>query len=792
MRFFNIRNWSLKKKIASGFVMVLCLSYMFSLPEPLFDSPTSTIVYSNNGNLIGAHIADDGQWRFKPENPVPERIKKSIITFEDKRFYYHPGVDILRIGVAIVQNLRRGRFVSGASTITMQVIRLSKKNPDRNIFNKILEIILATRLELRYSKSSILKLYAANAPYGGNVVGFEAASWRYFGLPPDHLSWAQSATIAVLPNSPALIHPGSNRNLLLKKRNRLLKKMYDQKILDKTQYELALTEEIPPKPYPLPEIAPHLTDKINILNNGDQVTTFIDEELQEELNNIVRIHQNANENNEIFNCAVLVVRNSDGAVLSYTGNTEDPQKMHENYVDMIMANRSGGSILKPLLFVSAFEEGLITPNQILPDIPINIDGFTPENFNLKYCGVVRASTALSQSLNVPSVILLKNYGISRMISRMKDFGLTTINKDADYYGLPLILGSPDVKLWELVGVYSSFARILNHYNENGGKYFENDIRTPSYSSENDNSEKKPKTLDYAPTISAGAVYQIFEIMTELRRPDEEGDWQEFGSSKKIAWKTGTSYGLKDAWSIGISKNYTVGVWAGNSNGKGRPGLVGAKIAAPILFDVFGKLPDDPWFTTPHDDLKEAIVCRESGYLSSGNCEYPDTILVPKSANNLTVCQYHKQILTDPSGEYLVNENCSHKLPSQLSKRFVLPPTQEYYYRIKNPSYRGMPTKYLPCSETENSSMGKSMEFLYPNKFTKIIIPKDYDGKKGRVVFKIAHTDPKSKIFWHIDDKFIKSTEEFHSIEVLIGPGIHLLSATDDKGYQIFRKFEVLY
>lgn len=791
MRFYDINKISVKKKITSVTIVALCIAYLFSLPEPLFKSPTSTIVYSSRGNLIGAHIADDGQWRFKTGHMVPERIEKSIIAFEDKRFYYHPGVDILRVASAALQNIRKGRFVSGASTISMQVIRLSRKNPPRNFFNKILEMILATRLELRYSKQSILRLYAVNAPYGGNVVGFEAASWRYFGLPPDQLSWAQSATLAVLPNSPALIHPGSNRNLLLRKRNSLLKKMFDQKILDRTEYELALTEDIPPKPFPLPEHAPHLTEKINLLNKGDQVTSFLDEDLQQEVRNIVSIHQRSNENNEIFNCAVLVVRNEDGAVLSYIGNTEDPQKLHDNYVDMVMANRSGGSILKPLLFVSAFEEGLISPQQILPDVPLNIDGFTPENFDLKYSGVVRASSALSQSLNVPSVILLKNFGISKMISRMKDFGLTTINKDADYYGLPLILGSPDVRLWELTGVYSSFARILNHYNENSGKYYENDIRHPQYSVSSSKSLKKPKTLDYAPVISAGAIYLLFEIMTELRRPDEEGDWQEFSSSKKIAWKTGTSYGLKDAWSIGISKNYTVGVWVGNSNGKGRPGLVGAKLAAPILFDVFGKLSNDTWFAVPHDDLKESVVCRESGYLFSENCEYADTVLIPVSGNKLPICQFHRIVLTDQSGEYLIQQQCSNAANILLSKRFVLPPTQEYYYRIKNPSYRGMPSEFLPCAGS-NNVINRNMEFIYPNKLTKVIIPKDFDGKKGRVVFKIAHTNPKSKIFWHIDDKFIKSTEEFHNIEVLIGPGKHLLSATDDKGYQIFRQFEVLY
>ena len=791
MGIINIKSYSIRHKIVFSLLIILLLVYLFSLPTPLFNTPSSTIVYSSSGNLIGAHVANDGQWRFSEGHQVPDRLMKSIITFEDKRFNFHNGVDILRIGAAIVQNLKENRFVSGASTITMQVIRLSRNNPDRNIINKIIEMILATRLELTWSKSSILRLYAANAPYGGNVVGFEAASWRYFGLPADQLSWAQSATLAVLPNSPSLIHPGKNRKLLMEKRNRLLKKLLELNVIDKVQYELALTEDIPPRPFPMPELATHLTDKISILDNGKQVNTFIDEHLQTEIANTVKIHQSTNESNGIFNCAVLVLRNEDNAVLAYIGNTEDPKKANENWVDMVMANRSGGSILKPLLYASAFEEGLISPYQVLPDIPVNIDGFSPENFDMKFSGAVRASESLAQSLNVPAVVLLKNYGISKMISRLKDFGLTTINKDADYYGLPLILGSPDVKLWELVGTYASFARTLKHYSENGNKYYDNDFRLPEYSREKSKLVKKPDIIDYAPVISAGAIYQMFDILTELRRPDEEGEWKEFLSSKKIAWKTGTSYGLKDAWSIGVTKKYTVGVWIGNSNGMGRPGLVGVKLAAPLLFDIFSKLSDDEWFSVPYEDLKEKILCHDSGYLLSENCESGDTVLVPESAVRLPVCPFHKSILTDLSGEYLIHKQCSRADNSVLSRRFVLPPTQEYYYRIKNPSYRGMPSEYLPCDEIIPTTQ-KTMEFIYPNKNTKLIIPRDFDGKKGRVVFRIAHTDPSAKIFWHIDDTFAGSTQDIHSLEVLIEPGKHLLSATDNRGYQIFRQFEVVY
>lgn len=781
----------MKIKIVSGLMLVALLAFIFSLSEPLFDAPTSTIVYSSNGDLIGARVADDGQWRFEAVNTIPDKLRKATIAFEDKRFYYHRGIDQFRLAAAVVQNIRNRRFVSGASTISMQVIRLAGDKKKRNLVNKTQEMILATRLELSYSKSSILHMYVANAPYGGNVVGFEAASWRYFGIPPDQISWAQAAMLAVLPNSPGLIHPGSKRELLEKKRNRLLEKMYSLKIIDDIELQLSLSEEIPPEPHPLPTMAPHITERLHRLKKGRQIHTYIDKNLQEKTSNIVSFHHGINQNNEIHNCAVIVIRNEDGAVLSYIGNTHDPENRNNNFVDMVMAGRSGGSILKPLLYLSAFEEGLISPRQLMPDIPVNIDGFAPENFDRRYNGAVPASEALSQSLNIPAVTLLRDYGISKMLVRMRDFGLTTVTRDADHYGLPLILGSPDIRLWEIAGVFSSLARILNHYNQNNGKYCKYDVRPPELTADREYTKKKVQLIDYAPVIGAGPIYQLFEILTEVRRPDEEGDWQEFLSSKKIAWKTGTSYGLKDAWSIGVTKNYTVGVWVGNSKGTGRPGLVGTKVAGPILFDIFSLLPDDKWFEIPHDDLIEAEVCRESGYLLSENCETADTILVAAGANDLQVCPFHIRVLTDNSGKYLVHDECRNDQPAKLSSIFVLPPAQEYFYRIKNPSYEGLPSEYIPCKQQQSKSR-KSMEFIYPNRFTKVIIPRDFDGNKGRVIFRLVHADRKSRVFWHINDEFISATTEFHNIEVLVEPGIYALLAVDDKGNQISTKFEVIY
>ena len=251
------KNISKRKRIIISVIVLLLLAYLFCLPRQLFNKPYATVVTDREGELLGARIADDEQWRFPACDTVPEKFKICIVAFEDKHFYHHWGVNPLAVGRALVQNLKGQRVVSGGSTITMQVIRLSR-NKNRTLWEKSIEMILATRLEFRYSKEKIVALYASHAPFGGNVVGLNAAAWRYFGHSAEQLSWAEAATLAVLPNAPARLHLDKNRPSLLKKRNRLLKKLVDNRQIDDMTYELALSEDLPREPIPLPQIAPHL------------------------------------------------------------------------------------------------------------------------------------------------------------------------------------------------------------------------------------------------------------------------------------------------------------------------------------------------------------------------------------------------------------------------------------------------------------------------------------------------------------------------------------------------------
>ena len=417
-----------KYRILLGILFIsLATAYWFCLPDPLFQDPVCTVVLDRKNALLGARIAKDGQWRFPYSTHVPEKFSSSIICFEDKRFESHPGIDLLAMIRAFKNNVSKSRVVSGGSTISMQVIRISRKGKSRTISEKMIELILATRLELRYSKKEILALYCAHAPFGGNVVGLEAAAWKYYGRNAAQLSWAETATLAVLPNSPALIHPGRNRQSLQKKRDRLLSQLYEEGVIDSVTCALSKTEELPERPLALPDKAAHLTETIrkSQKQNGVSAAVFvstIDIHIQQHVQHVVDRHYNQLKENNIYNAAALIIDTETGDVLAYVGNTKDSSNAHHNQVDIVHAKRSSGSILKPFLFALMLNAGEILPNTLIPDIPTHFGGYTPKNFDLNYDGAVPASKALARSLNIPAARMLQQHGTDKFYNELKKMG----------------------------------------------------------------------------------------------------------------------------------------------------------------------------------------------------------------------------------------------------------------------------------------------------------------------------------------------------------------------------------
>lgn len=773
------KNLSVTRKVMLGIITLLVFGYMFCLPRQLFHVPYSTVVTDRNEELLGARIASDGQWRFPPRETTPEKIKQCLITFEDKHFYHHWGVNPLSIGRAVYQNTKHKRIISGGSTLTMQTIRLAR-NESRTFGEKIIEMIWATRLEFRASKEEILSTYVSHAPFGGNVVGLDAAAWRYFGHSAEDLSWAESAMLAVLPNAPAMIHLSKGRKMLLSKRNRLLKQLLEEKIIDSSTYELAVTEPLPDEPHPLPQIAPHLVSHFYKERNGQYTRSTIDRGIQTHIEDLAERWSNEFNRSDIRNLAILVIDIPANQVIAYCGNVHFDRKQSGNQVDVIQAPRSTGSILKPFLYYAMLQEGSLLPDMLLPDIPININGFTPQNFSLQYEGAVPASEALARSLNIPAVTMLQRYGVPKFHNFLQQTGFKTITRPSSHYGLSLILGGAEATLWDVTNAYAQMGRTLvPDLSPILSKEKEAKITEAKEEEEKEGKETARHTYIW----DKGAVWQTFNALKEVNRP-EEIDWKSIPSMQTIAWKTGTSYGFRDAWAVGVTPRYAVGVWVGNATGEGKPGLVGAQTAGPVLFDIFNYLPASSWFERPTGVFVDAEVCRQSGHLKSRFCEETDTVLILPAGLRTDACPYHHLITLAADEKHRVYESCANTEPTFQKSWFTLPPVWEWYYKQHHPEYRPLPPFKAGCGE----DTFQPMQFIYPPINAHIKLPKQLDGSKGFLTVELAHTAPDATVFWHLDDTYLMQTQDFHKISLQPAPGKHSLTAVDGEGNTVSTTF----
>ncbi|MDC2172507.1 penicillin-binding protein 1C [Bacteroides thetaiotaomicron] len=759
---------SVTKKVILCILAFLVTGYIFCLPRHLFHVPYSTVVTDRNEELLGARIASDGQWRFPPRNTTPEKIKECLITFEDKHFYHHWGVNPFAIGRAFYQNVKNKRIVSGGSTLTMQTIRLAR-NESRTFREKLIEMIWATRLEFRASKEEILSMYISHAPFEGNVVGLDAAAWRYFGHSADDLSWAESAMLAVLPNAPAMIHLSKGRKTLLDKRNRLLKQLLEKKTIDSSTYELAISEPLPDEPHALPQIAPYLVSRFYQERNGEYSRSTINKGIQTQVEDLAERWSNEFGRSDIRNLAILVIDIPSNQVVAYCGNVHFDRKQGGNQVDVIQAPRSTGSILKPFLYYAMLQEGSLLPDMLLPDVPVNINGFTPQNFSMQFEGAVPASEALARSLNIPAVTMLQRYGVPKFHSFLQQIGLKTINRSSSHYGLSLILGGAEATLWDVTNAYAMMGRSLLQLPQRSCS-----LLLPT-----------SRITESTDPFQPGAVWQTFDALKEVNRP-EEIDWKSIPSMQTIAWKTGTSYGFRDAWAVGVTPRYAVGVWVGNATGEGKPGLVGAQTAGPVLFDIFNLLPSSSWFTRPAGIFVEAEVCRKSGHLKGRFCDETDTLLVLPAGLRTEACPYHHLVTLSANESQRIYENCANTEPTLRKSWFTLPPVWEWYYKQHHPEYKPLPPFKAGCGE----DTFQPMQFIYPPMNARIKLPKQLDGSKGFLTVELAHNNPNATVFWHLDETYQAQTQDFHKISLQPAAGKHSLTAVDGEGNTISTTFFV--
>lgn len=764
--------------------IALVIWLIVCLPDPLFDRPVSTAVYDANGLLLSAKIAGDGQWRLAESDSLPRRFIASLIQFEDRHFYEHPGVHLPSLVRAFQQNLRAKRRVSGGSTLSMQVIRLSRNNPARSYFEKITEILRAYRLDATYSKDEILHFYCAHAPMGGNVVGVEAASWRYFKCSPHELTWAEAATLAVLPNAPSLIFPGKNQERLREKRDRLLDRLHELGHFDAVTLEISKAEQLPDKPEDLPQQALHLLHRLEKeFPQQKRFTTCLQGSLQARTEEVIQEHHDRLALNLVHNAAAMILDARTGEVLAYAGNVRRTQQA--GYVDVITAPRSPGSSLKPFLYAAMLDEGLLTPEALVRDVPIHLGGFTPKNFSDNYQGMITADEALARSLNIPAVLALQQYGVAAFHSRLLKLGFIKMKRPSSHYGLSLILGGGEVSLEELARGWLALTTTIHTYRESNGGY---SPQLPSVHYLTAPAAIVP-TIETKPSfaLSAGSCYATMQALQQVRRPDDFYDGGEMQSVRSIAWKTGTSYGYRDAWSVGATPEYIVAVWVGNADGTGRPGIIGTQAAAPLMFRLFDLLPTTSAFTPPYDDLIPVEICKHSGWPASRFCEETREQNIPQLAEKTAPCAFHQPIFLDQEQRFRVNRTCEPN--GTITSWFVLPAAEAWYFKRQHPSYSEPPPYRGDCN---SGSENVELSILHPAAGSKIKATRDLDGIRQPLVFEAICLSPSQELHWHVNETYIGTTRTIHRLEFApeIG-GEHRLVVMNDDGVSAMNSFWVV-
>jgi penicillin-binding protein 1C len=775
------RWWGLTALVAVG----AGVAFWAMLPTPLFRAPAAYVAVDRHGELLGARIASDGQWRFPPRADVADKFAQAIVAYEDQRFWSHPGVDPLAIARALKQNAQSDRIVSGGSTITMQVARLARERTGRSLGAKFVEALWALRLELSFDKAEILALYTNHAPFGGNVVGLEAAAWRYFGRAPDTLSWAEACTLAVLPNSPALVNLARNRDALLRKRDFVLRRLHSRGVIDALELELALAEPLTAEPRELPSLAPHLLESLRAAHpEQHRFVTTLDTELQAAATALVHEHGVALARHDIHNAAAIILDNRSFEVLAYVGNTAWQAGGERGFaVDIVRRPRSTGSILKPVLYAAMLEEGSLLPQMLLADVPTQYAGYSPENFDRQYRGAVAADAALAQSLNVPAVRMLRRYGVERFYDVLRSMGMSTLNQPPDHYGLTLVLGGAEGTLWDMAQLHANLADLAGRSATAGPPT----LRRAQVLVDEASAESA-STVPVNHAIGAGAAWLTLNALLEVQRPGEEGHWRNFASAHKIAWKTGTSWGLRDGWAIGSTSRHTIAVWVGNASGEGRPGLTGSAVAAPLLFALFNRVGGSDWFEPPYYALKQVDVCRNDGYLANDYCD-ANRIWIPRDSHFDQQTPHNVLVHLDAHGAARVDSSCSPIGEMRPARWFVLPPTQEFYFRRQHASYQALPAYRDGCTGAAPSRA--PLDFIYPTYEARIYVPLELDGRASRVVFQAVHRERGAEILWHLDDNFLGVTRGTHSQALDLAPGPHVLTIVDRAGNRASRRFEIL-
>ncbi len=746
-------------------VVLLSVFLVLPIPNPN-DCPSSTVILDKDGKILRVYLNSEEQFLYplSGKQGVPNKIITAITTYEDKHFYAHPGINPIALFRAMKLNMQSNSIISGGSTITMQAVGLQKRNK-RNYFNKFIEIITALKWELFYSKDTILRSYCNNAPYGSNIVGVRTASFKYFGRDLQQLTWAESSLLAILPNNPGALYPGCNPIPLMEKRNRLLSKLYKIGKMDLSTYESAITEPIPSKILAFPFHAPHLADELKISNHGMTNYTTIDSKLQKTIEAIAHRQKYRYSHLGIKNFSVLITERKTGKVRAYLGSQDFRDNNSNGQVNGVKALRSTGSILKPFLYAAAIDDGLMNPKTLLTDTKLHYMLFAPENYDSQYRGVVTAEDALRKSLNIPAIRLLEQYGAFKFYTLLKDAGLSSLFRTYSEYGLSLVIGGAEASLISVTNLYLQLA--------NGSTY------SPVHWM-NENIEQRN-----ALNISKGAKWLTLEMLKNNNFSPVE-----ISGHKSIAVKTGTSFGNRDAWAVGVTSDWIVSVWAGNFTGESNPEILSFTAAVPLLKSIYKTLPslcDEKWFYMPEASMHKQKICLDTGYYPSPDCVDTEDIFLPDEAKPMQVCPYHKTVTYDKATGYGVCSKCWSDIETDKASFLEFPPSVTTILNSRNTGLKLAPLHNPECPVA--TSYNKP-EILYPIENSIVMLPRDFGALQQELVLKASHSDHNIKLFWYLDGDSIGETKTKHSLSIAPESGEHKLKLVDSNGSSCSVRFTI--
>jgi len=742
--------------LSFGFALFLLLNWLFPVPDKI---EYSTIITDNKGELIHAFLTSDQKWRMRTRlEEISPLLRKTIIEKEDKYFYYHSGINPLALGRAFVKNIFRMKRTSGASTITMQVARALEPK-GRTYANKLVEMFRAVQLEWKYPKEEILQLYLNLVPYGGNIEGVKSASILYFKKNPDHLSLAEITSLAIIPNRPSSLVMGKNNELIVEERNRWLKKFAAEKLFTEKEIKDALNEPLTASRGAVPKLVPHLSYKLK-KGGGDIVHTTIDMNIQSKAEKLTQDYVRTLKLSNIKNAAVVIINNKTREVVAYIGSSDFYDTTDAGQVNGAAAIRQPGSTLKPLVYGMCIDEGMLTPKAVITDVAVSYDGYSPENYDKQFNGYVTMEYALEHSLNIPAVKALRMLGKDRFIQKLSACNFEQIKKDRSKLGLSMVLGGCGASLEELTGLYGAFA--------NQGVYY----RPKFVKTGQGGSDPNGQTL-----LGPSACFMINETLSKINRPDFPLNWQSTERMPKIAWKTGTSYGRRDAWSIGYNKRYTIGVWAGNFSATGVPELSGASVATPLLFKLFNSIDydsDEQWYTQPADcDTRQ--VCSESGMLPNEDCKNLSSDYFIPLVSSMQKCNQREEIKISPDEKISYCNVCAPSTGYKKKWFRKITPDMQHYFEERKIGYEKIPAHNSSC---EKLFAEAGPVIVSPRSGSEYLISKK---NPEPLLLSCNVGNDVQKVYWYVNNRFYKAADAASKQFFVPEEGPVKISCTDDKG-----------